>query len=195
MPNLLTFSRIIIALIIPLLLLLVNNLSIGILYLISFILFVFAAISDFFDGWLARKNDEETEIGRILDPIADKLLVILTLIPLMSNFDSLFILSSILIIFREIFISGLRENLKSEKIILKVTLLSKWKTAIQLIAISNCLIHISLKHLETNQPILNFIFEISWFLSYLIIPAALLSLLTGFKYLKKVSSFYIKENS
>lgn len=195
MPNLLTFSRIIIALIIPLLLLLGNNLSIGILYLISFILFIFAAISDFFDGWLARKNDEETEIGRILDPIADKLLVILTLIPLMSNFDSLFILSSILIIFREIFISGLRENLKSEKIILKVTLLSKWKTAIQLIAISNCLIHISLKHLEANQPILNFIFEISWFLSYLIIPAALLSLLTGFKYLKKVSSFYIKENS
>ena len=195
MPNLLTFSRIIIALIIPLLLLLVNNLSIGILYLISFILFVFAAISDFFDGWLARKNDEETEIGRILDPIADKLLVILTLIPLMSNFDGLLVLSSILIIFREIFISGLRENLKSEKIILKVTLLSKWKTAIQLIAISNCLIHISLKHLEANQPILNFIFEISWFLSYLIIPAALLSLLTGFKYLKKVSSFYIKENS
>ena len=195
MPNLLTFSRIIIALIIPLLLLLGNNLSIGILYLISFILFMFAAISDFFDGWLARKNNEETEIGRILDPIADKLLVILTLIPLMSNFDSLFILSSILIIFREIFISGLRENLKSEKLILKVTLLSKWKTAIQLIAISNCLIHISLKHLEANQPILNFIFEISWFLSYLIIPAALLSLLTGFKYLKKVSSFYIKENS
>ena len=195
MPNLLTFSRIIIALIIPLLLLLGNNLSIGILYLISFILFIFAAISDFFDGWLARKNDEETEIGRILDPIADKLLVILTLIPLMSNFDSLLILSSILIIFREIFISGLRENLNSEKIILKVTLLSKWKTAIQLIAISNCLIHISLKHLEANQPILNFIFEISWFLSYLIIPAALLSLLTGFKYLKKVSSFYIKENS
>jgi CDP-diacylglycerol--glycerol-3-phosphate 3-phosphatidyltransferase len=156
---------------------------------------MFAAISDFFDGWLARKNDEETEIGRILDPIADKLLVILTLIPLMSNFDGLLILSSILIIFREIFISGLRENLNSEKIILKVTLLSKWKTAIQLIAISNCLIHISLKHLEANQPILNFIFEISWFLSYLIIPAALLSLLTGFKYLKKVSSFYIKENS
>ena len=195
MPNLLTFSRIIIALIIPLLLLLVNNLSIGILYLISFILFVFAAISDFFDGWLARKNDEETEIGRILDPIADKLLVILTLIPLMSNFDGLLVLSSILIIFREIFISGLRENLKSEKIILEVTLLSKWKTAIQLIAISNCLIHISLKHLETNQQILDFIFEISWYLSYLIIPAALLSLLTGFKYLKKVSSFYIKESS
>jgi CDP-diacylglycerol--glycerol-3-phosphate 3-phosphatidyltransferase len=195
MPNLLTFSRIIIALIIPLLLLLDNNLSIGILYLISFILFVYAAISDFFDGWLARKNNKETEIGRILDPIADKLLVILTLIPLMSNFDGLLVLSSILIIFREIFISGLRENLKSEKIILEVTLLSKWKTAIQLIAISNCLIHISLKHLETNQQILDFIFEISWYLSYLIIPAALLSLLTGFKYLKKVSSFYIKESS
>ena len=195
MPNLLTFSRIIIALIIPLLLLIGNNLSLGVLYLISFILFIFAAISDFFDGWLARKNNEETEIGRILDPIADKLLVILTLIPLISNFDSLFVLSSILIIFREIFISGLRENLKSEKIILEVTLLSKWKTAIQLIAISNCLIYISLKHLENDLQILDFIFEMSWYLSYLIIPAALLSLLTGFKYLKIVSSLHIKENS
>ena len=195
MPNLLTFSRIIIALIIPLLLLIGNNFSIVILYLIAFILFIFAAISDFFDGWLARKNNEETEIGRILDPIADKLLVILTLIPIMTNFDSLFILSSILIIFREIFISGLRENLKSEKIILEVTLLSKWKTAIQLIAISNCLIYISLKHSENSLPILDFIFEISWYLSYLIIPAALLSLLTGFKYLKMVSNLYKKENS
>lgn len=195
MPNLLTFSRIIIALIIPLLLLIGNNLSLGVLYLISFILFIFAAISDFFDGWLARKNNEETEIGRILDPIADKLLVILTLIPLISNFGTLFVLSSILIIFREIFISGLRENLKSEKIILEVTLLSKWKTAIQLIAISNCLIYISLKHLENDLQILDFIFEMSWYLSYLIIPAALLSLLTGFKYLKIVSSLHIKENS
>ena len=195
MPNLLTFSRIIIALIIPLLLLIGNNLSLGVLYLISFILFIFAAISDFFDGWLARKNNEETEIGRILDPIADKLLVILTLIPLISNFGTLFVLSSILIIFREIFISGLRENLKSEKIILEVTLLSKWKTAIQLIAISNCLIYISLKHSENSLPILDFIFEISWYLSYLIIPAALLSLLTGFKYLKMVSNLYKKENS
>ena len=85
--------------------------------------------------------------------------------------------------------------LKSEKIILEVTLLSKWKTAIQLIAISNCLIYITLKHLENNLPILDFIFEISWYLSYLIIPAALLSLLTGFKYLKIVSSLHIKENS
>jgi len=195
MPNLLTFSRIIIALIIPLLLLLDNNLSIGILYLTSFILFVFAAISDFFDGWLARKNNKETEIGRILDPIADKLLVILTLIPLINNFDDIFALSAILIIFREIAISGLRENFKSEKIILEVTLLSKWKTATQLIAISNVLIYLSLKYLEINQPILNFVFELSWFFSYLIIPAALLSLLTGFGYLKKVSSFYKKENS
>ena len=73
----------------------------GTLYLAAFTLFIFASITDFFDGWLARKNNLETEIGRILDPIADKLLVILTLIPLISKFNDLFMVSSIIIIFRE----------------------------------------------------------------------------------------------
>ncbi len=195
MPNILTSSRILIAIIIPLLLFLGNTLSIGVLYLVSFTLFVFASITDFFDGWIARKNNLETEIGRILDPIADKLLVILTLIPLINKFNDLFIISSIVIIFREILVSGLRESIKSEELILKVTLLSKWKTAIQLIAISSALMYKSLAHLGMNNNILNLLIELSWYFSFLIILAALLSFLTGFNYLLKVYYFYKKESS
>ena len=190
MPNILTSSRILISIIIPLLLLLDNTLSIGVLYLVAFTLFIFASITDFFDGWLARKNNLETEIGRILDPIADKLLVILTLIPLISKF----MVSSIIIIFREILVSGLRESTKSEELILEVTLLSKWKTTVQLIAISSSLMYISLTHIGINNNILNFMMELSWYFSFLIIPAALLSFLTGFSYLKKVYIFYKKES-
>ena len=195
MPNILTSSRILIAIIIPLLLFLGNTLSIGVLYLVSFTLFVFASITDFFDGWIARKNNLETEIGRILDPIADKLLVILTLIPLINKFNDLFIISSIVIIFREILVSGLRESIKSEELILKVTLLSKWKTAIQLIAISSALMYKSLAHLGMKNNILNLLIELSWYFSFLIILAALLSFLTGFNYLLKVYYFYKKESS
>ena len=173
MPNILTSSRILISIIIPLLLLLDNTLSIGVLYLVAFTLFIFASITDFFDGWLARKNNLETEIGRILDPIADKLLVILT---------------------REILVSGLRESTKSEELILEVTLLSKWKTTVQFIAISSSLMYISLTHIGINNNILNFMMELSWYFSFLIIPAALLSFLSGFSYLKKVYFFYKKEN-
>ena len=194
MPNILTSSRILISIIIPLLLLLDNTLSIGVLYLVAFTLFIFASITDFFDGWLARKNNLETEIGRILDPIADKLLVILTLIPLISKFNDLFIISSIIIIFREILVSGLRESTKSEELILEVTLLSKWKTTVQFIAISSSLMYISLTHIGINNNILNFMMELSWYFSFLIIPAALLSFLTGFSYLKKTYIFLKKEN-
>ena len=171
-----------------------NTLSIGLLYLVAFTLFIFASITDFFDGWLARKNNLETEIGRILDPIADKLLVILTLIPLISKFNDLFMVSSIIIIFREILVSGLRESTKSEELILEVTLLSKWKTTGQFIAISSSLMYISLTHIGINNNILNFMMELSWYFSFLIIPAALLSFLTGFSYLKKVYIFYKKES-
>ena len=194
MPNILTSSRILISIIIPLLLLLDNTLSIGVLYLVAFTLFIFASITDFFDGWLARKNNLETEIGRVLDPIADKLLVILTLIPLISKFNDLFVVSSIIIIFREILVSGLRESTKSEELILEVTLLSKWKTTVQFIAISSSLMYISLTHIGINNNILNFMMELSWYFSFLIIPAALLSFLTGFSYLKKVYIFYKKES-
>ena len=82
MPNLLTVLRIIFASLIALILIFFDS---KIAYFISFILFSLAGITDYFDGWLARKKGQISDLGRMLDPIADKILVISTFIILMSN--------------------------------------------------------------------------------------------------------------
>ena len=82
MPNLLTVLRIIFASLIALILIFFDS---KIAYFISFILFSLAGVTDYFDGWLARKKGQISDLGRMLDPIADKILVISTFIILMSN--------------------------------------------------------------------------------------------------------------
>jgi|ETN07SMinimDraft_1059922.scaffolds.fasta_scaffold19014_2 CDP-diacylglycerol--glycerol-3-phosphate 3-phosphatidyltransferase len=195
LANILTFSRIFIAIFIPCFIFLGRSdfllLDVKIVYFVSFILFILAALSDFLDGWIARKKGQESEIGRILDPIADKLLVILTLVPILINFNHILIyFPSIIIIFREILVSGLRESLKSNDLILEVTKLSKWKTASQLIAVSSLLLSLSF-------PILSFpiwINNLPLFMGLIFIwLASILSIFTGFNYIYKVVSFYKKE--
>ena len=195
LANILTFSRIFIAIFIPCFIFMGRSdfllLDIKIVYFVSFILFILAALSDFLDGWIARKKDQESEIGRILDPIADKLLVILALVPILINFNHILIFfPSIIIIFREILVSGLRESLKSNDLILEVTKLSKWKTASQLIAVSSLLLSLSF-------PILSFpiwVNNLPLFLGLIFIwLASILSIFTGFNYIYKVVSFYKKE--
>ena len=195
LANILTFSRIFIAIFIPCFIFLGRSdfllLDVKLVYFISFILFILAALSDFLDGWIARKKSQESEIGRILDPVADKLLVILTLVPILINFNHILIhFPSIIIIFREILVSGLRESLKSNDLILEVTKLSKWKTASQLIAVSSLLLSLSF-------PILSFpiwINNLPLFMGLIFIwLASILSMVTGFNYIYKVVSFYKKE--
>ena len=195
LANILTFSRIFIAIFIPCFIFLGRSdfllLDVKIVYFVSFILFILAALSDFLDGWIARKKGQESEIGRILDPIADKLLVILTLVPILINFNHILIyFPSIIIIFREILVSGLRESLKSNDLILEVTKLSKWKTASQLIAVASLLLYLSF-------PILSFpiwINNLPLFMGLIFIwLASILSIVTGFNYIYKVVSFYKKE--
>jgi len=195
LANILTFSRIFIAIFIPCFIFLGRSdfllLDVKIVYFVSFILFILAALSDFLDGWIARKKGQESEIGRILDPIADKLLVILTLVPILINFNHILIyFPSIIIIFREILVSGLRESLKSNDLILEVTKLSKWKTASQLIAVASLLLYLSF-------PILSFpiwINNLPLFMGLIFIwLASILSMVTGFNYIYKVVSFYKKE--
>ena len=195
LANILTFSRIFIAIFIPCFIFMGRSdfllLDVKIVYFVSFILFILAALSDFLDGWIARKKDQESEIGRILDPIADKLLVILALVPILINFNHILIFfPSIIIIFREILVSGLRESLKSNDLILEVTKLSKWKTASQLIAVASLLLYLSF-------PILSFpiwINNLPLFMGLIFIwLASILSIFTGFNYIYKVVSFYKKE--
>lgn len=100
-------------------------------------IFSLAAITDFFDGWLARKLDVQSGFGRMLDPIADKLMVATCLLLLAAGqvIDGFHVLAAIIILCREILVSGLREYLMELHVTLPVSTLAKYKTTIQMIAI------------------------------------------------------------
>jgi len=104
----------------------------------ALVLFVGAAITDWFDGYLARAWGQETKIGTMLDPIADKAMVVIALMVIVafSSWSPWLVLPATLILFREVFVSGLREYLGDVSGTLKVTLLAKWKTTLQMIAIA-----------------------------------------------------------
>lgn len=104
---------------------------------IAFGLFVAAAVTDYVDGYLARKLNQISRIGTMLDPIADKAMVALALLALAvwSPLAAAIVLPGAVILFREVFVSGLREFLGDVAGTLKVTQLAKWKTAVQMFAI------------------------------------------------------------
>ena len=134
LPNLLTLLRV---LCIPLL--------VGAFYLagpyagiMSAVIFVVAAITDWLDGWVARTLDKESEFGAFLDPVADKLIVATALVLLVDHYDSLWVtLSAIVIIGREILVSALREWMarRGDGQLVAVTVVAKFKTALQMVAI------------------------------------------------------------
>jgi cardiolipin synthase len=137
LPNLLTLSRIAA---IPLLVCLVafhaplGNFS-------ACVVFGIAGITDYFDGRLARGRSQTSDIGRMLDPIADKLLVGATLMLLVGQgrLSTLGLYPAIVIMLREILVSGLREYLAGLRIGLPVTGLAKWKTGVQMGALGTLL--------------------------------------------------------
>lgn len=104
----------------------------------ALVLFVGAAITDFFDGYLARLWKQESKFGAMLDPIADKAMVVIALLVITgyAGMDPWILLPATVIIFREVFVSGLREFLGDTAGTLKVTKLAKWKTTAQMIAIA-----------------------------------------------------------
>lgn len=104
----------------------------------ALILFVSAAITDWFDGYLARSWRQETKLGAMLDPIADKAMVVIALMVIIgfSSWSGWLVLPATVILFREVFVSGLREFLGDTAGTLKVTKLAKWKTTLQMVAIA-----------------------------------------------------------
>ncbi|MBN8913676.1 MAG: CDP-diacylglycerol--glycerol-3-phosphate 3-phosphatidyltransferase [Rhizobiales bacterium] len=104
----------------------------------AFWLFVAAAITDWLDGYLARRLEQQSTLGRMLDPIADKLIVGAALIMLVHDrtIDGISIWAAIIILCREILVSGLREFLAELKVTVHVTALAKWKTAAQMVALA-----------------------------------------------------------
>ena len=100
-------------------------------------IFVAAAITDFFDGYLARAWSQQSSLGRMLDPIADKLLVAAVLLALTADrtVAGLTLWAAIVILCREILVSGLREYLAELRVPVPVTAVAKWKTAVQMVAL------------------------------------------------------------
>jgi CDP-diacylglycerol---glycerol-3-phosphate 3-phosphatidyltransferase len=105
----------------------------------AFVAFAVAAVTDFFDGWLARRYDAVSIAGAILDPIADKVLICAAILGLMAlvggSNPALFVIPAGLILFREFAVSALREVAAARSVKLPVTLLAKWKTTFQLVAL------------------------------------------------------------
>ncbi len=104
----------------------------------AMILFIAASITDYIDGYLARAWKQETVFGAMLDPIADKAMVVIALLVItgFSGMNPWILLPATMIIFREIFVSGMREFLGNKSVTLKVTNLAKYKTFAQMIAMT-----------------------------------------------------------
>ena len=114
----------------------------------ALILFVTAAITDWFDGYLARAWKQETKLGKMLDPIADKAMVVIALMVIIgfSSWSPWLVLPATVILFREVFVSGLREFLGDTAGTLKVTKLAKWKTTCQMVAIAVLFAQVVFEH-------------------------------------------------
>ena len=138
-PNLLTLSRIFA---VPILVFLLWRPT-PVDYAITFVLYCLVAITDYFDGYVARTQGQISRLGQFLDPIADKIMVGAVLIMLISSrkanpvpeIEGLHIIAALIILLREIIVSGLREFLAELKVEVKVSRLAKWKTTFQLVAL------------------------------------------------------------
>ena len=177
LPNLLTLARIAA---IPLLVALA---AIGtpVCDILACAVFGLAGITDYFDGKLAREREQTSDVGRMLDPIADKLLVAATLMMLVGQqrLGPAGIYPAIVIMLREILVSGLREYLAGLRVSLPVTKLAKWKTGFQMAALGTLLAG----HTGATVIYLGFlpVVEIG---ALLLWTAAILTIVTGWDYLR-----------
>ena len=182
LPNVLTLSRIFA---VPLLLLLMWDADWWLGYALAFVLFCVAGITDYFDGYLARAQGTVSRLGQFLDPIADKIMVasvILLLVarPPMEGFGGRPIIAdwhlipALVILLREIIVSGLREFLASLQISVPVSQLAKWKTTLQLVSLGALI-------LAGAVPDWAWVYQVGL---ATLLGAAALTLITGWDYLR-----------
>jgi cardiolipin synthase len=170
---------------------------------IAFGLFIVAALTDWVDGKLARAWQQESNFGRMLDPIADKAMVVIALAVIVGlwGMKSLLLVPVAFILLREVFVSGLREFLGEKAGKLKVTYLAKWKTTAQMVAIPVLLLAGVFEYdRRHNTPWVS-----TWFHDWmefilsnggliLIWVAGILTLMTGYDYLMKALPFLRDRN-
>ena len=177
-PNLLTYARI---LVVPLVVLCFDleerGKSTDVARWWALGLFVFASVTDFFDGYLARIWQQTSSLGKMLDPIADKLLVssCLLLLAADGSIAGWSIWAAIVILSREILVSGLREYLADLKVSLPVTQLAKWKTTLQMVALAFLLAG------PAGDKVFAYSTDVGLFLLWI---AAVVTLITGWDYFR-----------
>lgn len=139
-------------------------------------LYVFACVTDFFDGYIARRMGQVTNLGRFLDPIADKLLIATVIFMLAAREDlsGVHVLPGLIILVREITVSGLREFLAGLRVSVPVTGLAKWKTMVQMVALGFLIVGPASPE---AIPAMEIGIVLVW-------TAALLTVITGFDYLR-----------
>jgi CDP-diacylglycerol--glycerol-3-phosphate 3-phosphatidyltransferase len=177
-PNLLTLSRI---LAVPILVFLLWRPA-PVDYAITFVLYCVVGITDYFDGYLARAWGSISRLGQFLDPIADKIMVAAVLVMLISSrkanpvpeIAGLHIIAALVILLREIIVSGLREFLAGLRVSVPVSALAKWKTTLQLVALGALILGGALPRIEWVHV---FGLVCLW-------AAAALTLVTGYDYLR-----------
>ncbi|MET0371217.1 MAG: CDP-diacylglycerol--glycerol-3-phosphate 3-phosphatidyltransferase [Sphingobium sp.] len=177
LPNLLTLSRIIT---VPLLVALLWPGELGARwttgYALAFALYCLMGVTDYFDGYLARARGTVSKLGIFLDPIADKIMVGAVILMLAATRDiaGVHIIAAMIILIREIAVSGLREFLASLQVSVPVSRLAKWKTALQLVAFGALILAGAVPHYAF---VLNVGIATLW-------AAAILTVITGWDYLR-----------
>ena len=174
LPNLLTYGRI---LAVPLVAACMFWPQVDAMRWAAFALFSLAAITDFFDGYLARAWSQQSALGQMLDPIADKLLVAAMLFMLVADrtIAGLSVIAAIIILCREILVSGLREFLAKLEVSIPVSRVAKWKTTAQLLALGFLIVG------PAGEIILPHNTQIGLVMLWI---AALLTIYTGWDYLR-----------
>lgn len=158
---------------------------------IALALFAGASVTDWFDGYLARKWHQQSRFGTMLDPIADKAMVItaLTVVIALSGLDPWLLIPGSVILFREVFVSGLREFLGADAGRLKVTKLAKWKTMSQMVAIAVLLASFGLHATDPQSGAVVGVVG-----TVLFWAAGILTAITGVDYFRKALPF-LKEDA
>lgn len=172
LPNILTLSRIFVIPVIVLCFYLESNNA----RYCAAILYTLACITDFLDGYLARQWHQISSFGKFCDPIADKVLVAMTLLMLAGRgvIEEFHLIAAGIILAREILVSGLRSYLGQIQKILPVTRFSKWKTGIQMLAIALMLLYFA----SNDQTVYKIGVTSLWI-------AAILTAITGYRYMRK----------
>ncbi len=172
-PNIITFIRIFL---IPIILYLLFSENPNIV-LIAGLLFIISSVSDYFDGYLARTLNQSSKLGTLLDPIADKLLIASVIVVLVDTgvISNIHVVPAIIILLREIAISGLREFLAKLNTDMPVSKLAKYKTTFQMVSLSILIISLGF---ELNDLLWNIGLITLWI-------AAIITLLSAYNYMVK----------